>query len=105
MDQNLDVKILDYFEKPKIKRVIWLKSGGFITIDHTEALVAIDVNSGKFIGNTDLETTAYKVNLEATDEITKQLKLRDIGGIIIIDYIDMMKKENQEKIKESGREL
>lgn len=80
-------------------RKIWLKCGGFITIDKTEALTAIDVNSGKFSGNQDLETTAYTVNLEATDEIAKQLKLRDIGGIIIIDYIDMLKDENKQRIQ------
>ena len=82
------------------KRKIWLKCGGFITIDKTEALTAIDVNSGKFSGNQDLETTAYTVNLEATDEIAKQLKLRDIGGIIIIDYIDMLNAENKQKIQD-----
>lgn len=80
-------------------RKVWLKCGGFITIDKTEALTAIDVNSAKFAGNENLETTAYTVNLEATDEIAKQLKLRDIGGIIIIDYIDMLKEENKQKIQ------
>ena len=77
---------------------IWLKSGGFITIDRTEALTAIDVNTGKFIGDTNVEETIYKVNEEAAKEIAKQLRLRDIGGIIVIDFIDMHKKENIEKI-------
>ena len=76
-------------------RKIWLKCGGFITIDKTEALTAIDVNTGKYTGNRNLEQTLYKVNEEATVEIAKQLRLRDIGGIIIIDYIDMKKKENK----------
>ena len=91
----------------KIKnRKIWLKCGGFITIDATEALTAIDVNSGKYIGSKDVEQTVFTVNQEATIEISKQLKLRDIGGIIIIDYIDMKTKENKEKIlKELEREL
>ena len=85
----------------KIKdRKIWLKCGGFITIDKTEALTAIDVNTGKFTGKKSLEDTVYKVNEEATIEIAKQLKLRDIGGIIIIDYIDMQKEDNKEKIED-----
>lgn len=80
-------------------RKIWLKCGGFITIDKTEALTAIDVNTGKYTGNKSVEQTIYKVNEEATIEIARQLKLRDIGGIIIIDYIDMKKNENKEKIQ------
>ena len=90
-------------EKSK-QRKIWLNCGGFITIDPTEALVAIDVNSGKFTGKNSLEDTVYKVNYEATIEIAKQLKLRDIGGIIIIDYIDMQKQENKDKIEKLLKE-
>lgn len=86
------------------QRKIWLNCGGFITIDPTEALVAIDVNSGKFTGKNTLEETVYKVNYEATIEIAKQLRLRDIGGIIIIDYIDMQKQENKEKIEQLLKE-
>lgn len=82
------------------QRKIWLRCGGFITIDKTEALTAIDVNSGKYIGNKDLEQTVFKVNKEASEEIAKQLRLRDIGGIIIIDYIDMENEEHKEKIIE-----
>lgn len=78
-------------------RKIWLKCGGFITIDKTEALTAIDVNTGKYIGKGDLNNTILTVNEEATIEIAKQLKARDIGGIIIVDYIDM-NEENREKI-------
>ena len=81
-----------------LRRKIWLKCGGFITIDKTEALTAIDVNSGKYTGNDNVESTIYKVNKEASIEIAKQLKLRDIGGIIIIDYIDMQDEVNKEKI-------
>ena len=81
-------------------RKIWLNCGGFITIDKTEALTAIDVNSGKYIGNKNLEQTVFTVNKEATIEIAKQIRLRDIGGIIIIDYIDMEKQETKDKIKE-----
>lgn len=81
------------------KRKIWLKCGGFITIDKTEALTAIDVNSGKYVGDKNLEQTVYAVNKEATIEIAKQLKLRDIGGIIIIDYIDMKEQKNIDNIE------
>lgn len=81
-------------------RKIWLKCGGFITIDKTEALTAIDVNTGKYTGKNNLDQTVYKVNKEATMEIAKQLRLRDIGGIIIIDYIDMNSQEDKEKIEE-----
>ncbi len=86
-------------EKSK-NRKIWLKCGGFITIDKTEALTAIDVNTGKYTGKDNVSDTVYKVNEEATKEIAKQLRLRDIGGIIIIDYIDMKNEENKQKIEE-----
>ena len=85
-------------------RKIWLKCGGFITIDKTEALTAIDVNTGKYTGNKNVEQTIFKVNKEATIEIAKQIRLRDIGGIIIIDYIDMKDKENKEKIEKILKE-
>ena len=86
------------------KRKVWLNCGGFITIDKTEALTAIDVNTGKFTGKSDIESTIFKVNKEATIEITKQLRLHDIGGIIIIDYIDMHSKENREEIEKLLKE-
>jgi ribonuclease G len=70
-------------------RIVQLKSGGYLIFDQTESLVAIDVNSGKFVGKRNLEDTAFKTNLEAAEEIPRQLKLRDLGGIIIIDFIDM----------------
>ena len=95
---------LDYQLEQIKNRKIWLKCGGFITIDKTEALTAIDVNSGKYVGNKDLEQTVLKVNKEATIEIAKQLRLRDIGGIIIIDYIDMEKKESKEIIENTLKE-
>ena len=105
MEQNLLEKyeLEKQIEKSR-QRKIWLNCGGFITIDSTEALIAIDVNSGKFTGKSTLEETVYKVNYEATIEIAKQLRLRDIGGIIIIDYIDMQKQENKDKIEKLLKE-
>ena len=81
-------------------RKIWLNCGGFITIDKTEALTAIDVNSGKFTGNKKMtkENTIVKVNKEATIEIAKQLRLRNISGIIVIDYIDMEEEKDKDEI-------
>ena len=81
------------------QRKIWLKCGGFITIDKTEALTAVDVNTGKFVGKKCIKDTVLMVNKEATYEIAKQLRLRDIGGIIIIDYIDMNNIKDQEIIE------
>ncbi len=81
-----------------LKRKVWLKSGGYIVIEQTEALVAIDVNTGRYVGKHNLEETILKTNLEAVKEIAYQIRLRDIGGIIIIDFIDMEKRSNQEKV-------
>lgn len=108
LDQETDLLSKYDLEKQIEKlenRKIWLNCGGFITIDKTEALTAIDVNTGKFTGNKDLESTIFKVNKEATMEIAKQLRLRDIGGIIVIDYIDMKSEENKEKIEELLKEV
>ena len=85
-------------------RKIWLKCGGFITIDKTEALTAIDVNSGKYTGKESLEKTVLRVNKEASIEIAKQLRLRDIGGIIVIDYIDMNENSSKKEIIETLRQ-
>jgi ribonuclease G len=81
-----------------LKRKVWLKSGGYIVIEQAEALTAIDVNTGRYVGKHNLEETILKTNLEAVKEIAYQIRLRDIGGIIIIDFIDMQKKANQEKV-------
>jgi len=81
-----------------LKRKVWLKSGGYIVIDQTEALCAIDVNTGRYVGTHNQDETILKTNLEAVKEITYQIRLRDIGGIIIIDFIDMEKKPHQEKV-------
>jgi ribonuclease G len=81
-----------------LKKKVWLKSGGYIVIEHTEALVAIDVNTGRYVGRHNLEETILKTNLDALKEIAYQIRLRDIGGLIIIDFIDMEKKSNRERV-------
>jgi ribonuclease G len=83
---------------------VWLKSGGYIIIEETEALVAIDVNTGKFVGKRNLEDTILKTNLEAVKEIAYQLRLRDLGGIIILDFIDMERPANREKVYQALKE-
>ena len=79
-------------------RKVWLKSGGYIIIEQTEALTAIDVNTGKFVGKKSQEETILKTNLEAVKEIVYQIQVRNIGGLIIIDFIDMEKEPNKEKV-------
>lgn len=81
-----------------LKKKVWLASGGYIVIEKTEALIVIDVNTGKYVGRTSLAETILKTNLEATREIAHQLRLRDIGGIIIIDFIDMDFEEDKKKV-------
>jgi len=98
-DDILDIYNLRRQIEKITNRKIWLKCGGFITIDQTEALTAIDVNTGKFTGKESIEKTVLKVNSEATIEIAKQIRARDIGGIVIIDYIDMDNKEDEEIIQ------
>ncbi|MFW5992436.1 MAG: ribonuclease E/G, partial [Halanaerobiaceae bacterium] len=84
--------------KKVLNRKVWLDSGGYIIIDKTEALFAIDVNTGKYTGKKNLQETVLKTNLEAAREIARQLRIRDIGGIIIIDFIDMDPREHQDKV-------
>ena len=86
-----------------IDRKIWLKKGGYITIDQTEALVAIDVNTGRYVGRKDQEETALKTNLEAAREVARQLRLRDMGGIIVIDFIDMEQEKNKKAVLDELR--
>ena len=81
-----------------LRRRVWLKSGGYIVIDQTEALVAIDVNSGKYVGKRDLEQTVLKINLDAVGEIVRQIRLRDLGGLIVIDFIDMEREEHRQQV-------
>lgn len=101
LKENEDV--FDYYKissqiKKAINKKVWLKSGGYIVIEKTEALTVIDVNSGKFTGNIDFEEIIFKTNLEASIEICNQLRLRDIGGIIIVDFIDMKSKKYKKEI-------
>ena len=96
--------IFDHFGIEKdidkaLRRRVWLKSGGYIVIDHTEALVSIDVNTGKYVGKRDFEQTVLKINLEAVTEVVRQIRLRDLGGIIIIDFIDMEVPEHREQVE------
>lgn len=103
-----DTPIFDAYEIERetgrlLSRTVPLKKGGFITIDHTEALVSIDVNSGRFRGGKGQEDTALRTNLEAAKEVPRQLRLRDLGGIIVIDFIDMEMEENRKKVLDELR--
>ncbi len=89
---------LDKELKRALKRRVWLKNGGYIIVDETEAMTVIDVNSGKFTGRSELEQTVVRTNLDAAREIPRQLRLRRIGGIILVDFIDMKEKEHQEQV-------
>jgi ribonuclease G len=88
-----------------LRRKVFLKSGGYICIDQTEALVAIDVNTGKFTGKSKLEETVFRTNIEAAEEIARQVRLRDLGGIIVIDFIDMELASNRRSLIKKLREL
>jgi len=81
-----------------LEKKVWMKNGAYIIIDETEALTVIDVNTGKFIGDNDLQETILEANIEAAKEIAKQLRLRDISGIVVIDFIDMETEENKQKV-------
>jgi len=93
-----DIYDLDLEISRSLDRKIWLKSGGYIVIDEAEALVVIDINTGRFVGKKDLEDTILKTNLEAIKEIAHQLRIRNCGGIIIIDFIDMERPAHREKV-------
>ncbi|MGH7778766.1 MAG: Rne/Rng family ribonuclease [Candidatus Binataceae bacterium] len=98
--------IFDKFNiEPQIERAldrkVWLKSGGYLVFDQAEALTAIDVNTGRFVGKHNQDDTVLKTNLEAADEVVKQLRLRNIGGIIIVDFIDMSRDPDRKKVSEA----
>ena len=86
-----------------LERKVWLKKGGYLIIDQTEAMVAIDVNTGRFTGKKSQEDTIYKTNLEAAEEIARQLRLRDLGGIVVCDFIDMEDEGNKKAVLETFR--
>ena len=92
-----EFSLIKTLEKLTRERV-WLKNGGMLVIEKTEALTAIDVNSGKFTGKKDLKETAFKINLEAAYEIARQIRLRNIGGIIVVDFISLLEEEHWEEI-------
>ena len=97
------VPIFDHFKVQQqldraLEAKVWLKSGGYLVINQTEALVAIDINTGKYVGKRRLEDTVLKTNLESVTEIARQLRLRDLGGIIVIDFIDMEEKASEQKV-------
>jgi len=87
-----------------LDRKVWLPSGGYLIIERTEALTVIDVNTGKSVGKTNLEETVVNTNLEAAREVARQLRLRDIGGMIVIDFIDMLLEQNKRKVVETVAE-
>ncbi|PIE35086.1 Rne/Rng family ribonuclease [candidate division KSB3 bacterium] len=98
-----DIPVFDHYGieaelEKALRRKVWLKSGGYLVIDRAEALVAIDVNTGKFVGKKNLEDTIVKTNLEAAKEVARQVRLRDLGGIIIVDFIDMENEENKRNV-------
>ena len=88
-----------------LRKRVWLKSGGFLVIEETEALTVIDVNTGKFTGRQDLEDTVFQLNCEAAEEILRQLRLRDIGGIVVVDFIDMASPHRREALLDRMRRL
>jgi ribonuclease E len=98
-----DYQVVEQIHKA-LERKVWLPSGGSIVIDRTEAMTVIDVNTGKFVGRANLEETVVANNLEAADEVVRQLRLRDIGGIIIIDFIDMLFERNQQAVVDRLRD-
>jgi ribonuclease E len=87
-----------------LDRKVWLPSGGYIVIERTEALTVIDVNTGKSVGKTNLEETVVNTNVEASREVARQLRLRDIGGMIVIDFIDMLLEQNKKKVIDAMKE-
>lgn len=100
-----DMPLFDRFRVPKqaesaFKRRVWLKSGGYLVFDYTEALTVVDVNTGKFVGKRSLSETIFQLNCEAAREIARQLRLRDIGGIIVMDFIDMESPRQREELLE-----
>lgn len=106
---NDDVPLFSRFQiehqiETAYSRVVPLPSGGAIVIDHTEALVAVDVNSARATRGSDIEETAFRTNVEAAEEVGRQLRLRDLGGLIVIDFIDMESAKNQREVEQRLRD-
>lgn len=107
---NQPTSLLHYYNVERqirraCERKVWLKSGGYVVFDETEAMTAIDVNSGRYVSKRDQEKTVLKTNLEACKVIVQQLRLRDIGGLIVIDFIDMMNQENQRAVEREMQKI
>lgn len=104
-----DYELFEYYHvesalREALSRKVWLKSGAYLVFDRTEALTVVDVNSGKCVGKTDFEETAYKINLEAAEAIAVQIRLRNLSGIIMVDFIDMHQKEHRDQLVQKFRE-
>jgi ribonuclease E len=98
-----EYRVVEQIQKA-LERKVWLPSGGYLFIERTEAMTIVDVNTGKSVGKTNLEETVMNTNLEAAREVARQLRLRDIGGIIVIDFIDMLLEKNRSKVEDAMRE-
>jgi ribonuclease E len=98
-----EYRIVEQIHKA-LDRKVWLPSGGYLIVEQTEAMTIIDVNTGKSVGKTNLEETVLNTNLEAAREVARQLRLRDIGGIIVIDFIDLLLEQNKRKVEDTMRE-
>lgn len=90
--------------KEALSRKVWLKNGAYLVFDYTEAMTVVDVNSGKYVGKLDMEETVFKINIEAANALVRQIRLRNLSGIIIVDFIDMQKKEHRQKLLQHLRE-
>ena len=98
--QLFDLYKLEPEIEKMLERKVWIKKGSYLVIDQTEAMVTIDVNTGRFVGKGDQESTILKTNLEAVKEIARQIRLRDIGGLIVCDFIDMLSRANRQKLSD-----
>jgi ribonuclease E len=98
-----EYRVVEQIHKALDKKV-WLPSGGYLFIERTEAMTIVDVNTGKSVGKTNLEATVANTNLEAATEVARQLRLRDIGGIIVIDFIDMLLEKNKKQVEDTMKE-
>ena len=101
MEELFEKYHVDYEMRQALDRKVWLKNGSYLVFDHTEALTVIDVNTGKYVGSKDLDDTVLRTNIEAAREIARQLRIRNIGGIVIIDFIDMNEENHKQKVLEA----